>query len=127
MSKKYGTSILHFVARSGQMKTIKFLQSQGVDVNAKTKDGWTALHSASHGGHFECVKFLQEHSADINSAKDKNGWTAFHSAARLGHIKTIKFLLESGRYRYKNSCHSAIMVTSIRIDLLIMFRINFLF
>lgn len=82
-------------AEQGNTASVKALMSQGADVNAKSKDGWTALMFAATMGHTEIVKTLLAKGADVN-AKSKDGWTALVCAAVEGHTKTVEMLLAKG-------------------------------
>ena len=46
---------------------VKFLLKQGVDINARNKDGGTALHGAVFLGRPKSVKLLLEHGIDIKT------------------------------------------------------------
>jgi ankyrin repeat protein len=57
---------------------------EGVDVNAKEKDGWISLHLAASHGHLDIVKMLLAmESVDVN-VKEKDGQTPLHLA--LGNV-----------------------------------------
>ncbi len=49
---------IHEAAAGGNIKRVKQHLIEGVDVNAKYKDGWTPLHMAAEGGHREIVDLL---------------------------------------------------------------------
>ena len=90
---------IHEAAAEGNIKRVKQHLVEGVDVNAKFKDGWTPLHMAAEGGHREIVDLLIAKGADINAtagAGDGVGWTPLHEAAEGGHKKVVELLILKG-------------------------------
>jgi len=82
-------------ARIGNVKAIRKMVQQGVDVNAVYEAGITALHHAAFTNQIESIKVLKELGADIES-KDPFGRTAIFYAAKLGHIDAIIALKDIG-------------------------------
>ena len=84
---------------SVENKLINFVKKyieRGVDINIKSKNGWTALHFAAAFNNLVLVKYLIKQGADIN-IKSKNGWwTPLTFASRYGYVDIVKFLLEHG-------------------------------
>ena len=74
---------------------VKYLVSQGADVNAKRDDGDTPLNIAVSFGQSEVVKFLVSQGADVN-AKGWYGYFPLHSAAGKGHVEIVKYLVSQG-------------------------------
>lgn len=82
---------------------VKFLVSEGVDVNAKELDGTTALMSASESERLrnkvDCLKLLVANGADVN-AKNDNGDTALIdaslSANMAGKSDCLRLLVDNG-------------------------------
>ena len=91
---------IHEAAEDGDIKRVKQHLVEGVDVNAKYKDGWTPLHMAAEGGHREIVDLLIAKGADINATAgaggDGEGWTPLHEAAEEGHKKVVGLLILKG-------------------------------
>ena len=52
---------LHAAAIAGDLHTVRFLVSNGADVNALDRAGDSAAELAASQGHQDCVAFLQEH------------------------------------------------------------------
>lgn len=80
---------------------VKYLITQGADVNAKESSGWTALMFATMLGETEIVKILLDAGAEVNSKTNK-GETALQRAekiqeAKLGDVtEVIKILKKAG-------------------------------
>jgi hypothetical protein len=47
-------------AKAGDLATVRALLDSGIDVNAKSSDGWTALDHAVNNGHTLVARLLQE-------------------------------------------------------------------
>lgn len=103
-------------------KAIKLFLEAGIDVNAKTSDGWTAFLKAVYQGKKAAVdlladqstedlnralllaslqgnpaiaRVLLEHGAEVDTKGD-DGTTALMIAAHAGNIPLVKLLLEGG-------------------------------
>jgi ankyrin repeat protein len=90
---------IHEAAAGGNIKRVKQHLVEGVDVNAKFKDGWTPLHMAAEEGHREIVDLLIAKGADINATAGAGagvGWTPLHEAAEEGHKKVVGLLILKG-------------------------------
>eukprot|EP00397_Hematodinium_sp_SG-2012_P004883 GEMP01004898.1.p1 GENE.GEMP01004898.1~~GEMP01004898.1.p1 ORF type:complete len:1107 (+),score=275.15 GEMP01004898.1:558-3878(+) len=57
---------LYAAAVMGNIRVLKMLISQNVDVNRRGPDGWTALHVSVLNGFVACVTALIEAKADVN-------------------------------------------------------------
>ena len=91
-----GVLLLHQAIRLGEdIAVIKFLVSEGADIQAKTKDGFTPLHIAANTKDIALVQFLVSQGADVN-AKDDHGKTPLFWAAVLGNWETAQFLISEG-------------------------------
>jgi ankyrin repeat domain-containing protein 50 len=96
---EYDTSILSsklgFAAFFGHTTTIELLLlSKGIDVNVKSRLGYTPLALASVEGHEEIVKLLVERDdININSGSDGQR-TPLTLAGQKGHTGIVKLLLE---------------------------------
>ncbi|HEY5893607.1 MAG TPA: Amuc_1099 family pilus-like system protein [Chthoniobacterales bacterium] len=114
-------------------KAIKLFLEAGIDVNAKTSDGWTAflkavylgkkaavelladqssedlnraLLLASLQGNPDIARVLLEHGAEVDTKSD-DGTTALIVAARAGNIPLVKLLLEAGADKSLTDNHGA--------------------
>jgi ankyrin repeat protein len=91
---KLDESLLKATA-DGAIDPIKMLLSNGANVNAKDKFGWTPLHFATAQGSEELAKFLITAGGNIN-AKDTAGDTPLHQAADLGKDTLVRLFATNG-------------------------------
>ena len=91
---KGGTTVLMLAAYEGNLPLLRAALSRGVDVNARTSDGWTALMYGA-GPHEDCVRALLAAGADVN-AKDAMGRTALMYAASRRGVRAIQILVAHG-------------------------------
>ena len=92
-------------AYEGKYHKVESYIKQGVNVNAKDKEGKTALieaeeyapsiFSSTRKSNIDIVKLLVEHGADVN-AKDEMGVTTLMWAAYKGWLDDVKLLVEHG-------------------------------
>lgn len=80
---------------SGDKDRIKFLVSQGADVNKPDLQGWTPLTASARQRRNETIDLLIELGADPNKA-DANGMTPLAAALMRDHVPSIKTLIEHG-------------------------------
>ncbi len=88
---------LLIAAKHGQTGMIKFLVSQGKDVNDKDDNGTTALHLAAGNGQLLVTNLLIELGAVVNEP-DSKGIIPLHEAATRGDPRVVKALLENGAF-----------------------------
>lgn len=74
--KHRGLGLLSLAARLGHLDIVDLLFSNGAEIDAKDKKGWTSLHHACFKNYKEVISFLLRSGADI-SAENKNGQTPF--------------------------------------------------
>lgn len=92
-----GFTPLHYAARAGHLDIVRFLHSNGCNVNLATRSGHsTALHRAAAQGHIEIVRYLILNGAD-SSLKDSDGLTALQRAEQKSHTAVCKLLISHGR------------------------------
>lgn len=79
-----GRTALHFAAEHDNIEAIKFLLSQGLDIDAKDEDGRTPLHCAAVSQTGEAYRYLLDQGA-IDSP-DKYGSSAAHKRNYTHHF-----------------------------------------
>lgn len=104
-------TLLHIAAENGRNGVLELLiTNHGLDVNAKTTNGYTPLHVATVKGYAQTVKLLINHGADVNAKttngvyryQDKKsvhmtrepGYTPLHIAADKGYTEIVKLLVD---------------------------------
>ena len=75
--------------------TVRFLISNGADIHAKTKEGYSALMLACKSARTEIVKFLIQAGADLN-AKTGDGRSVMKVAKEAGYVDVIEILAKAG-------------------------------
>jgi ankyrin repeat protein len=90
-----GAPPLWCASAAGHLKIVKYLVSEGANVNSTTKSNSTALRAACFDGHLEIVKFLVENNADIEIA-NRHGHTCLMIACYKGHLAIAKYLINKG-------------------------------
>jgi len=90
---------IHDAAWDGNLAGVQAELDKGVDVNAKTDDGWerTPLHLATWTGHKRVAELLIDKGAFLD-AKDKEGWTPLHMAALNVRKEIVELLFDKGAF-----------------------------
>jgi len=86
---------LTFAAIAGNLEIMKYLLSQGADINTIDRENSNLMHNAAANGHLEVVKYLIDQSFDVNAADD-NGNTALLFASDRNNIELVRYLLDQG-------------------------------
>ncbi|WP_394778938.1 ankyrin repeat domain-containing protein [Undibacterium sp.] len=90
-----GESGMMIALRENSMKVFDALMAtDGINIEAKSKNGDTALMIASYMGNVEAVNKLIAADAEVN----RPGWTPLHYAAAKGDPAVIAILLENYAY-----------------------------
>jgi ankyrin repeat protein len=99
---KDGMNALHYLMRINYEADSKetaniatLLIDSGININMKSKYGFTPLQEAIAFGQYELATNLIIKGADVN-AKGLDDIEAIHLAAKQGNIKIIKLLLDNG-------------------------------
>ena len=70
------------------------LQTRGVNLDARSRNGDTALMLAAYNGNIAGVRALLDKGAEPN----QTGWTALHYAATVGKNDIVQLLLDRSAY-----------------------------
>ena len=89
-------TLLHYAANYNHTHLIDYLIESGIDVNARSKNGWSALALASDEGDIEIVEKLIKHQADIELSTIKSKKTPLMAAATNGHTNVVSRLIKAG-------------------------------
>jgi ankyrin repeat protein len=94
-----GQTALMYAAEAGQIEVVKYLVSNGADVNAQSEGIGlgTALIYAASANRLDVMEYLIEQGADVN-AMTRNKETALFWASAQGHVEAVKILLKNGAY-----------------------------
>jgi hypothetical protein len=93
--------VLHEAVNAGHLAVVRWLLSNGADVNARTMRGSmaTPLHSAAFAGNLEIAQVLVKHGADLNALDLEHRTTPAHWARvalkmfnRAGCVAVAEFL-----------------------------------
>ncbi|XP_047341602.1 phytochrome-interacting ankyrin-repeat protein 2-like [Impatiens glandulifera] len=98
-----GWTPLHVGAKKGDLREVRRLLNEGMDVNVlvsgNKSQGMTPLHLAAEGGHLKVMDELLERGANIDArTKGSCGWTPLHIAAKEKKKLAVKFLVENGAF-----------------------------
>ena len=89
------TPSIWIAARDGNLEIVKKHLINGVDINAKDKEGSAPLHKAVARGNEEIVKYLINNGANLN-IKDKRQRTPLHWAAFAMRKNMCELLILNG-------------------------------
>ena len=85
---------LHMACWSNHLDIVELLvENAGVDIEQRSKEGYTALHYAAWSGSTTIVKYLLDKKADLG-ARTNDDYTPLLLAARTGKYEIVKHLVE---------------------------------
>ena len=91
-----GFSLFHLALIQEHEDMARYLSKlPGIDLEAKTSEGWQALHCAANTGNSSLVRLCLDHDPDISS-RTNIGETALNKACRSGNLDSVKILVEAG-------------------------------
>ncbi|WP_264704605.1 ankyrin repeat domain-containing protein [Wolbachia endosymbiont (group B) of Apotomis betuletana] len=90
------TKELFLALKNKNLKKVKRLIEQGVNVYARDEVNCTSLHWAVENGYYEVVKSLLSNGADVHAVAGVNqeNLTSLHTAAGNGYVDIVKLLLD---------------------------------
>ena len=92
-----GETLLHKAVRFNKgIAVVKFLVSQGADVNAKNGGNITPLREATFRGNLEVARFLISEGADVNATGFVDNSTPLHIVARRNMLDFARLLVSNG-------------------------------
>ncbi|XP_030844192.1 ankyrin repeat domain-containing protein 50-like [Strongylocentrotus purpuratus] len=78
-------------AACGKLEVVKYLISEGAEVNRRNNEGSTALHSAAQEGYCDVIEYLISQGAEVNKGNNE-GRTALQLAAQEGHYESLRMI-----------------------------------
>jgi len=109
-----GYTALMLAIREDSMQVVDLLlNTPGIDLEAKARNGDTPLMLAAFHGYLPLVKTLLSRDVEVN----RPGWTALHYAAINGNPEIIKTLLDASAYIDAESAEgkmTPIMLAAVR-------------
>lgn len=99
----YQYTPLHFVASNGNIHLLKLLLEQdGIDLDAKAKDGGTPLHAAAYNGHVMLIEVLLKAGANTE-IENNEGMTAADVALQRGQPQSAKLIQQKMREKSESA------------------------
>jgi ankyrin repeat protein len=100
-------------ARAGNLERVRDLLREGVNINAKDKNGYTPLITASCYGHLDVVRELFMHNTvDVNAAGN-DGNSPFIWACIRGQLIVVRELLNHGEIDAMLEANLATLLSSV--------------
>ncbi|XP_030849772.1 ankyrin-3-like [Strongylocentrotus purpuratus] len=90
-----GSTSLQYATEGGCLAVVRYLITQGAEVNESNNAGWTALHVAAQVGRLFIVDYLLEQGAEVNKG-DFDDISPLHVAAFVGHCDVTEHLVRRG-------------------------------
>lgn len=94
----WGWTPLHYAAAkdNSNVEVLKYLVSQGADVNAKSNSGKTPLHiAAQFNTNVEVFKYLISQGSNVN-ARSNDGFTPLFIAVSNNNVEAVQILVSAG-------------------------------
>lgn len=87
--------LLHLAVQGGDIRVVRVLLNNGVEVDARNPATWTPLHTAARFGKSDIIRELLSRGAKAE-ARTSSGETPFMIAASAGRLDAIKTLVSAG-------------------------------
>lgn len=94
---------LHIAASEGHVALVEILIKNGLDVEAKDKNGQSPLFLASQAGHLQIATLLLKEGCGRNTC-DKYNQTPLHVAAAAGQLDVVTMLASSTNNEHISEC-----------------------
>lgn len=113
---------LHFAAKGGSLKILKYLIENGLEIGCLTKDQKTILHVACIHKNLDISRYAVEHFSPklLNTATNTSGMLASHYLAvetkKDGKEANILEVLCSSDMNLKATCHNGLTLLEWAID-----------
>lgn len=93
-----GASYLHAAARFGHLELVKYIVSQGIDINTTTNADITPIMWAGVGKHAPIIRYLAEQGAQLNIQDNWSGNTVMHFVAQMNDASLFSYLKAKGAH-----------------------------
>ena len=91
-----GSTLLHVAVSNDHIDIVKYLVSQGADVDSQDSEGDTPLHLAASSGLLEIAKYLVSKGANVNARNTSFQETPLNRTTYYGYIDMVKLLVTHG-------------------------------
>ena len=90
-----GYPLIGLACTFGQMDCVRYLISQGADVNAVAQNSLQImpLHAAAAANRMDIVRLLLENGAEVNALR-QDGFSAIHEAVQKGNLEMTELLIQ---------------------------------
>jgi ankyrin repeat protein len=109
--------VLRSACESGNLDLVKFVLSEGCDVNAPDPvNGGTPLECACASGDLGIVKLLHGHGARVSVSRTCDcclDWTPIHEAVATGAADIVDFLMRTGSSQINTQCTGKDRITPL--------------
>lgn len=102
-----GSRVLFRAVAERQLREVRHLLDSGVNVDARSRQGYTALMIAASHGHDEIVRLLLLKGADLTLV-DAQGRNALQLAREAGREGSVERLIEASRASFDGPAQQAI-------------------
>lgn len=91
-----GQSLMHDLAREGDVLSVEALFDAGLDIDRPDDEGRRPMHEAAFSGRLDMVRFLHEAGAILDAPIHPFGYTALYYAVQQGHGDVARYLIAQG-------------------------------
>ncbi|XP_065580502.1 uncharacterized protein LOC136040233 [Artemia franciscana] len=88
-------TVLHIASKVNSLEIVKYLVSEGSNINANDKSGQKPIHVAAENGHIDTVEFFLSKGIGIDVSGAENQ-TLLHYAVDANQLETVKYLIAKG-------------------------------